>query len=94
MTKRLQVLLDDAELSELQRFARERRMTVAEIVRQTLRAARAEVATPDLADRLATVKRAYEHQFPIDDIDVVLGEIERGYLGARPPDRRTRPGRR
>lgn len=84
MTKRLQVLLDDAELSELQRFARERRMTVAEIVRQTLRAARAEVATPDLADRLATVKRACEHQFPIDDIDVVLGEIERGYLGARP----------
>ena len=84
MTKRLQVLLDDAELSELQRFARERRMTVAEIVRQTLRAARAEVATPDLADRLAAVKRAHEHQFPIDDIDVVLGEIERGYLGARP----------
>ena len=84
MTKRLQVLLDDAELSELRRFARERRMTVAEIVRQTLRAARAEVATPDLADRLATVKRAHEHQFPIDDIDIVLDEIERGYLGARP----------
>lgn len=85
MTKRLQVLLDDAELSELQRFARERRMTVAEVVRQTLRAARAEGATPDLADRLAAVKRAYQHRFPIDDIDVVLGEIERGYLGDPPP---------
>ena len=83
MTTRLQVLLDDAELSELRRFARERRMTVAEIVRQTLRAARAEAETLDLADRLATVKRAYEHRFPIDDIDVVPGEIERGYLGAR-----------
>lgn len=85
MTKRLQVLLDDAELSELQRFARGRRMTVAEVVRQTLRAARAEGATPDLADRLAAVKRAYQHRFPIDDIDVVLGEIERGYLGDPPP---------
>ena len=85
MTKRLQVLLDDAELSELQRFARERRMTVAEVVRQTLRAARAEGATPDLADRLAAVKRAYQHRFPIDDIDVVLGEIELGYLGDPPP---------
>lgn len=84
MTKRLQVLLDDAELSELKRFAREGRMTVAEVVRQTLRAARAEAATPDLADRLATVKRAYEHRFPIDDMDVVLAEIERGYLGAHP----------
>ncbi len=84
MTKRLQVLMDDAELSELQRFARERRTTVAEVVRQTLRAARAEATSPDLADRLAAVKRAYEHRFPINDIDVVLDEIERGYLGAHP----------
>ena len=83
MTKRLQVLLDDAELSELQRFARERRMTVAEVVRQTLRAARAEAASPDTADRLAAVSRAYQHRFPIGDIDIVLDEIERGYLGAR-----------
>jgi len=84
MTKRLQVLLDDAELKELQRFARERRMTVAEFVRQTLRAARTEATIPDLAERLAAVKRAYEHEFPIDDIEVVLDEIERGYLGDRP----------
>ncbi len=85
MTKRLQVLLDDAELRDLQQFARERRMTVAEVVRQTLRAARAEAAMPDLAARLAAVNRAYAHQFPVGDIDVMLEEIERGYLGAGPP---------
>lgn len=40
MVRRLQVLLDEAELREVQRAARSRRMTVAEWVRQALRAER------------------------------------------------------
>ena len=40
MTKRLQVLLDEAEWRELRRVARARRMTVAAWVRETLRSAR------------------------------------------------------
>ena len=37
MSKRLQVILDDAELREIQRIARRQRLTVAEWVRQALR---------------------------------------------------------
>jgi hypothetical protein len=38
--KRLQVILDSEELLEIQRIAEVKQMTVAEWVRQTLRAAR------------------------------------------------------
>jgi predicted DNA-binding ribbon-helix-helix protein len=40
VTKRLQVLLEEAEWRELHRAARARRMTVAAWVRESLRAAR------------------------------------------------------
>src|SRR5438093_68744 len=40
MSKRLQVLLEESELREIQRLARSQKLTVAEWVRQALRAAR------------------------------------------------------
>ena len=40
MSKRLQVLLDEQEFDDIQDIARRNRMTVAEWVRQALRAAR------------------------------------------------------
>ena len=40
MTQRLQVLLEDDEFAEIRRVAERQRMTVAEWVRQALRAAR------------------------------------------------------
>lgn len=40
MSKRLQVIFEDAEMRELQRVARRHHMTVAEWVRQSLRTAR------------------------------------------------------
>jgi hypothetical protein len=47
MSKRMQVLLDEPEWKEIRRAARAQRMTVAEWVRQTLRAARQERSTKD-----------------------------------------------
>jgi hypothetical protein len=79
MTKRLQVLLDDAELRELQRAARAERMTVAEWVRQALRAARRRAPTGDPARKLAVIRAASRHDFPTADIGEMLREIERGY---------------
>ena len=84
MTKRLQVLLDDAELREIQRVARSQRVTVAEWVRQVLRAARRSIPRGDAARKLATVRAAARHSFPAPDIDRMLAEIERGY-GAEAP---------
>lgn len=81
MTKRLQVLLADAELRDIQRLARSRRLTTAEWVRQALRAERDRAAGKGPTEKLDAVRRASAHAFPTGDIDVMLGEIERGYAG-------------
>jgi hypothetical protein len=82
MTKRLQVLLDDDELRQIQRVAKRERLTTAEWVRQRLREARQRDARPDIARKLAAIHRAYQHQpaTPAPDIDQMLAEIEQGYL--------------
>jgi len=87
MTKRLQVLLDDDELHDIQRIAKGARLTTAEWVRQRLREARERQAKPDAARKLAAIHRAYQHQpsAPAPDIDKMLEEIERGYLDQSPP---------
>jgi hypothetical protein len=79
MTKRLQVLLDETELRELQRAARARRMTTAEWVRQALRAARRQEPMGDAAKKLEVIRTAARHAFPTGDIDEMLQDIERGY---------------
>ncbi|MGH7718848.1 MAG: ribbon-helix-helix protein, CopG family [Gemmatimonadaceae bacterium] len=81
MSKRLQVLLDDAEFRELQKLARRHRMTVSEWVRQALRTMRRREPTQDASRRLAAVRAAARHTFPVTDIEQMLAEIERGYLG-------------
>jgi len=82
--KRLQVLMEDEELREIQRSARRERVTTAEWVRQRLREARERQARPDVATKLAAVQAAYRHQGPTADIEQMLSEIERGYLPSEP----------
>ena len=79
MSKRLQILLNEPEIREIQRAARARRMTVAEWVRGALRDARRREPLGDAGDKLAAVRRAVRHQGPTADIGQMLGEIERGY---------------
>jgi hypothetical protein len=79
MTKRLQVLLDERELRDLKRAAKARRLTVAEWVRQALRAARQREPLGDAADKLDAIRRASRHAFPTGDIDQMSAEIARGY---------------
>ena len=83
MSKRLQVLLDETELSEIRRAARLSRMTVAEWVRQALRRARREEPVTDTKRKIAIVREAARGAYPTADIDQMLSEIERGY-GAGP----------
>jgi hypothetical protein len=83
MSKRLQVVFDDAELREIQRFARRKKMTVAEWVRQALRSARAGDRTSDPARKLEVVRAAARHSYPSGEIGEMLAEIERGYLDSR-----------
>jgi hypothetical protein len=79
MTKRLQVLLDDEELADFQRLAKRRRMTTAEWVRRSLRAAREADAGADVGQKLAAVRRAAAFGFPTANVGTMLDEIEQGY---------------
>jgi hypothetical protein len=81
MSKRLQVLLSESELRDIQRIARRQRLTVAEWVRQALRAARRREPGGDVAKKLDAVRAAARHTFPTADIDQMLAEVERGYTG-------------
>ena len=79
MSSRLQVVLDKAELREIQEVARRHRMTTAEWVRQALRAARRSEPRGEARKKLDVVRAAARHSFPVSDIEQMLGEIERGY---------------
>lgn len=84
MTKRLQVLLEESELRELQRAARAQQVTVAEWVRQALRSARRREPLGTSNTKLDAVRRAAAHAFPTADVDQMLREIEIGYLDRTP----------
>ena len=93
MTKRLQVLLEDDELREIQALARRGRQTTAAWVRDALRAARAQAEYPQPEAKLRAIREAAALDYPIGEIDEVLAEIGRGYLAGGPPlPRATRPG--
>lgn len=84
MTKRLQVLLEEPEWREVQRAARAERTTVAEWVRKALRAARQARSSADVDARLAAIRTAAAHQFPVGDVEQMNAEIARGYIGTEP----------
>ena len=81
MSKRLQVLLPDQEMSEIQRLARRDRLTVGEWVRRALREARVNRPVIEPEIKLKAIRRAVTHSFPTGDIGQMLSEIERGYEG-------------
>ncbi len=80
MTTRLQVPLEDDEFTEIRQVAARHRMTVAEWVRQSLRAARRHEPTTDAPKNLAAVRAAFRGAYPTADIQQLLAEIEEGYL--------------
>jgi hypothetical protein len=80
MSKRLQVILDEEEMRAIQDIAKRHHTTVAEWVRQTLRAARRQEPRLEGERKLKAVREAVRHKFPSSDIQQMLAEIESGYL--------------
>lgn len=76
MSKRLQVILDDREMRDIQRIAKRQQMTMAEWIRQALRAAYRQVPLTDTKKKLGVVRAAARHGFPTGDIDQMLREID------------------
>lgn len=80
MSARLQVLISDEEMEEIQRLAKQEHATVGEWVRRTLKEARATKPVTSAEAKLKAVRRAVEYDFPAGEIDEMLAEVERGYL--------------
>jgi ribbon-helix-helix CopG family protein len=80
MSKRLQVILDDAEAREIHRLARRQRMSLSEWVRQALRNARRQEPQTDQTKKIQVIRGAVRHSYPTADIGQMLSEIEQGYL--------------
>jgi hypothetical protein len=67
MSKRLQVLLDEAELDELREAAQRQGIPVSEWVRRALRDAHRREPCGDLDAKLRAVRAAARHDFPTAD---------------------------
>lgn len=85
MSKRLQVVLEEAELARYEHTATAAGLTLSEWVRQTLRAAEQRRSPGDAHAKLAAVRRAVAYgAAPAPDIDQMLREIEVGYSSSAP----------
>ena len=80
MSKRLQVVIAEAEYLRLQQVAEKRGLTLAAWVREVLRRASRQEPVADAERKLASVRAAVRHSFPSGDIDEMLREIESGAL--------------
>jgi hypothetical protein len=80
MSKRLQVVVEDAELRGFRRAAKRAGMTLSEWVRQTLRTAERATDVGDAARKREALRAAARYSFPAPDIEQMLEETERGYL--------------
>ena len=81
MSKRLQVLVPEEEMSDIQRLARQDHLTVGEWVRQALRKASQELPATAADTKVAAIRRGAGYSFPTADIEQMLAETELGYRG-------------
>ncbi len=79
MSKRLQVVLSDQEMLDIERLAKRERITVGEWVRRALREALVSRSAVDPETKRTAVRLATEYSFPTGDLAQMLREIERGY---------------
>jgi len=85
MSKRLQVILQDAEYREIRRMARSRQLSIAEWVRHALALARHREPLGEAAKKLDVIRAAARHDYPTADIGGILEEIESEYHTGQHP---------
>jgi hypothetical protein len=81
MSKRLQVRIPDHEMSDIQRFAERKRLTVGEWVRRTLRKACMSQPVIEPEAKLRAIRHAIQYSFPTAHIEPMTAEIDRGDAG-------------
>jgi hypothetical protein len=79
MGKWLQVFLKENEYREIQRAARSRNMSVAELVRHAINLVRRNEPSGSVETKLEAIRAAALLEYPTADTDAMLAEIECGY---------------
>lgn len=79
MSKRLQVLLDEAEFDDFRAAAKRQGLGLSDWVRRTLREARRQEPAGNIETKLRAVRAGARHDGPTGDIEQMLAEIEQGY---------------
>lgn len=76
MSKRLQVLIPDAEMAEIQQAAKLEQIPVGEWVRRSLREARQKKSVKSPEFKMRAVREAMKYSVPAPDIEQMNREIE------------------
>jgi hypothetical protein len=79
MSKRLQIVVPDAEMEEIRSLADRDRIPVREWVRRALLDAKGRQAGISPHAKLEAIREAAQHSFSTADIDQMLGQIESAY---------------
>ena len=82
MSKRLQVIMPEAEYKLLHSAAKRSRCTVAGLVRASLRETLAAKPQRPPQERLLAILRFAKASGPTADIEEMLAEIDRGFLSS------------
>lgn len=80
MSKRLQIVVAEADLERYERSAQAAGLTVSAWARQAMNAAERARSSGDVEAKLALIRKAAaSNSVPAVDIDTMLAEIELGY---------------
>lgn len=82
MSKRLQVVVGEADLERYERTAEAAGLSLSEWARQALRVAEREMSSGDIEAKLAVIRKAVSHETGGREvnIDTMLAETEAGRL--------------
>jgi hypothetical protein len=80
MSKRLQVVVGEADLERYERSAQAAGLTVSAWARQAMNAAERHTSSGDVEARLALIRKAAKYSLPVSDIDTMLAENELRYV--------------
>lgn len=71
--------MEPADYRAVLKAARRKGLTMAQWVRQVLRAAYVDTPSGRVGRKLEAIRRAAQHKFPAPEIGQMLAEIETGY---------------
>jgi len=80
MSTRLQILLDDNDLSEVKELAMEENLTVSAWVRRAIKHEKKERPGTAARKKLEVILNFSKYDFPISDYKDITAEIDSGYL--------------